>query len=288
MSNEPLDLQSDDSSSTSLPWRDFLIDYPPGTRACIPDMLHHNPKGTPPELYTPELELYCASDSCRSLRYCNCSGKITLTTIPPSPTEVYLRYRCRSCNGETKIYSLRVLAAGRPAGEAWKIGEWPRFAPRMSRRLVRLIEPDRELYLQGRLAESLGMGIGAFGYYRRVIENQKNRLLDQIIKVASSSNAPPDTIGRLENAKNESQFGKAVEAVKDLLPSQLLIKTHNPLVLLHTALSKGLHDRSDEECLELAVHIRVILGELADRLDVALKDHAALDRALGQLCSSGD
>ncbi len=38
-----------------------------------------------------------------------------------------------------------------------------------------------------------------------------------------------------------------------------------PLSLLHSALSDGLHDRSDEECLQIAQEIRVLLTELAEQ-----------------------
>ena len=43
------------------------------------------------------------------------------------------------------------------------------------------------------------------------------------------------------------------------------------------------HERTDEECLELASSIRVVLAELAERLAQALKDEAELNRALGRL-----
>jgi hypothetical protein len=65
------------------------------------------------------------------------------------------------------------------------------------------------------------LGIGAFAYYRRIIEDQKNRLLDDIIKVARRTNAPDEAIAALEAAKNEKQFHKAVEQVKDAVPSSL-------------------------------------------------------------------
>ena len=37
--------------------------------------------------------------------------------------------------------------------------------------------------MKGRRCGNLGLGIGAFVYYRRVVENQKSRILDEIIKV---------------------------------------------------------------------------------------------------------
>ena len=71
--------------------------------------------------------------------------------------------------------------------------------------------------------------------------------------------------------------------MKDSIPQTLLIDGHNPLRLLHSALSDGLHDRDDSHCLEQASSIRVVLAELSERLSHALKDEAELNRALSHL-----
>jgi hypothetical protein len=74
-------------------------------------------------------------------------------------------------------------------------------------------------------------------------------------------------------------LGKAVDAVKAALPAVLLIKGHNPLTLLHRALSEGLHAQTDKQCLELATSIRVVLTELAECITQVLKDEAELKQA---------
>jgi hypothetical protein len=65
----------------------------------------------------------------------------------------------------------------------------------------------------------------------------------------------------------------------------LIISGRNPLLLLHNALSDGLHRRSDEECLELASAVRVVLAELSDRLGQALKDEVELEKAVSKLAN---
>ena len=67
---------------------------------------------------------------------------------------------------------------------------------------------------------------------------------------------------------------------KDSLPESLLINGHSPLKLLHSALSEGVHALTDEQCLEMASSVRVVLVELSDRLSQALKDEAELSKAL--------
>ncbi|HMJ88563.1 MAG TPA: hypothetical protein VK530_02040 [Candidatus Acidoferrum sp.] len=146
-----------------------------------------------------------------------------------------------------------------------------------------LIGPDRDFFFKGRRAESQGMGIGAFGYYRRVVENQKNRIINEILKVCQRIGASSQVLRELELAKAETQFYKAVQKIKKGIPDVLKIDGHNPLLLLHSALSEGLHSQDDEQCLELATSIRVVLTELADRLDQALKDQTELKTSVSRL-----
>jgi hypothetical protein len=62
-----------------------------------------------------------------------------------------------------------------------------------------------------------------------------------------------------------------------------LIDGHNPLTLLHDALSDGLHAATDDECLGFANSIRVLMTELAERLAQAVNDDAELTAALSRL-----
>ncbi len=58
---------------------------------------------------------------------------------------------------------------------------------------------------------------------------------------------------------------------------------NNPFTLLHKALSEDLHAESDEECLEAASAIRVVLAELSERMGQVLKDEAELKEAVSRL-----
>ena len=63
----------------------------------------------------------------------------------------------------------------------------------------------------------------------------------------------------------------------------MLINGQNPLTLLHKALSVGVHESTDERCLERAHDVRVVLIELAERLGQAIKDEAGLNTAVNRL-----
>jgi len=139
------------------------------------------------------------------------------------------------------------------------------------------------MFLKGRRCENQGLGIGAFSYYRRVVEHQKGRIIDEVIKVSGKIGAPEETLKLLREARNETKFSKSVSLIKDAIPQALLISGHNPLTLLHNALSAGLHEDTDDGCLSLAQAVRVVLVDLSERLSHALRDDAELKTAVSRL-----
>jgi hypothetical protein len=240
-------------------------------------------------VFTPEIQLHCPNDTCNGVRF----FRRTNASVPDIPDDnyhyFYISYVCSNCRKTKKTFSLSAQRdKGAVSGKCYKFGELPEYGPPTASRLIKLIGPDRELFLKGRRCENQGLGVGAFVYYRRVVENQKNRILDEVIKVSRKVGAPPQAIQQLEAAKAETQFSKALSNVKDAIPQTLLIDGHNPLSLLHSALSDGLHLKTDEECLGVASSIRVVLAELSERLAQALKDEAELNKALTRLMSRKD
>lgn len=73
-------------------------------------------------------------------------------------------------------------------------------------------------------------------------------------------------IARLKNLREHWRFQQSVDEIKGCLPQILLIQGENPLELLHPVLSDSIHDRSDEEALEIASEIRLVLINLAERI----------------------
>lgn len=161
-----------------------------------------------------------------------------------------------------------------------KIGEHPSYGPPTPAKVTSLIGSEKDYYHKGLRAESQDLGIAAFAYYRRVIENRKNKIYDEIIKVAKKLDSDPAIITDLEQAKLEIQFTKSVAIVKHGIPEALLINGMNPLTLLHSALSEGIHNHSDKECLKLAASIRAVLFGLIERMQYVLKEHNEIDDAV--------
>ena len=110
--------------------------------------------------------------------------------------------------------------------------------------------------------------------------------MEEVIKVARKVGAPEAMVQTLEAARKEISFSKALDDAKDAIPQALLVKGHNPLTLLHRALSGGVHEKTDQQCLELAQDIRVVLVALAERLSQMLEEEAELSTAVHRLLSA--
>ena len=264
--------------------KSFFESSQPGRESSIPVSDHPSfqIKNDTIRIELPQLELYCPTDGCNGVRFFQPADSLHagITDL----NYEFINYDCRNCGEAAKVYAIQsqIEVKAREL-RLMKLGEDPPFGPATPARVITLVGPERDYFLKGRRAELGGLGIGAYAYYRRVIENQKNRIFDEIIRVSERLHASGELLDDLVAAKKETQFSKAVEAVKHGIPQVLLLNGQNPLTLLHTALSEGLHAQSDEDCLELATSIRVVLTEFVERVATALKDEAELNTAVNRL-----
>lgn len=199
--------------SAAVPFSEFLESVPPSTVTNIADLtkVRHFQSGgyAGHYLVTPEIQLHCPSDSCNGIRF----FRRTNASVPDIPDDTfhyfYISYVCSNCRKTEKSFSLAAQReSNKLSGKCYKFGEFPEYGPPTAARLIKLIGPDRELFLKGRRCENQGLGIGAFVYYRRVVEEQKNRILDEIIKVSHKVGAPEHAIKSLEAARGKPNSAK--------------------------------------------------------------------------------
>jgi hypothetical protein len=263
---------------------EFLENVGPSSSRDVSDLWHIQESSNRTALLTPDIRLHCENDACGGIRTFRYNHGEIYFGHNRMRLDTFLDYKCSNCDEVHKRFSLMANRAPTVGlGKIYKYGEAPAFGPPTPSRLIRLFGSDKSLFLKGRRCELQGLGIGAFVYYRRVVESHKNQIFDAIIGVAKAINFPAEKIATLEKAKAEIQFKKALEEVKDAIPESLLINGHNPLTLLHRALSGHLHEQSDAECLELAESIRAVLVELAEKIGVALNEQAELKKAVSRL-----
>jgi hypothetical protein len=200
----------------------------------------------------------------------------------------FVPYTCRDCGRWKKTFAL-ILAPDMKASPkvlaAMKLGEYPPFGSHLAKRLGEMLsKTDLELYRKGLRAEREGHGIGAAAYFRRVVDNQWKALVKKLRDAAEKLGTPREKLGVFDEALAQPQFSTAVDMLKDAIPAKLLILDgRNPLTLLYKPLSVQIHELSDEQCLQQAADIRVVLNETFDNISRVLKDDETLKAAVTRL-----
>lgn len=231
-------------------------------------------------------QLYCESESCMNYTFFEITPANQLSITLEAGGIKQLTYKCCNCSENIKTFFLKfeptnsINPDNKTIFTIEKIGQFPRHGQPLPKRASKLVGGERDFFLKGSISENQGMGIGAFSYYRRVIDAKKNRIFDEIIKVLKLSSGNEELIQELKAAQAETQFTKAVKKIKTALPDSLNIHGQNPLTLLYSALSEGLHMHTDDECLQYAQAIKIVFFELSEKLDSLLKESNELSDAV--------
>jgi len=178
-------------------------------------------------------------------------------------------YRCSACNGFIRYFFLSFDSKGK---YTIKVGQTPSWEISLDPNLEKMLGSHVDYYRKGLTCESQGYGIGAFAYYRRIVEQIIDQLLIDITELIPDEEHA-HYIEALEKVKNTIVAQDKIKLVKDLLPKSLRPEGINPLSILHEILSKGLHSQEDEECMELAMNLREPLVFLVNEV-IARKSSA--------------
>lgn len=171
-------------------------------------------------------------------------------------------YLCVHCQKYERVFYVKV-----DENKVWlmKVGQYPAWEIKGDANIEKLLGEHSGYYRKGLVCESQGYGIGAFGYYRRIVEEIIDRLLDEISELLSEEELTHYQ-DALVKTKETIVTQEKIDLVKDLLPPILRPEGMNPLSALHSALSEGLHAGTDEECLEYAETCREILAFLVNQV----------------------
>jgi hypothetical protein len=174
-----------------------------------------------------------------------------------------LIYECAHCKNSKRVF----VVLFNTEGARWfmKIGQYPAWKISGNADIEKLLGDHADYYQKGLVCESQGYGIGAFGYYRRIVEETIDSLLDQVSDLLSGDEKVKYD-GALAQVKKTIVTQEKIDLVKDLLPPILRPTGMNPLSVLHSTLSEGLHVQSDEICLGHAAQVRSILVFLVTQI----------------------
>ena len=184
---------------------------------------------------------------------------------PTAGSIVQMRYRCTHCSHFEREFFVKI-------SDDWesimKVGQFPAWDIKGNNDIEKLLGEHSSYFKRGLICESQGYGIGAFAYYRRIVEEIIDSLLDQISNLLSGEEKQKYA-DALAKTKTTRVTAEKIELVKDLLPPILRPNNMNPLSTLHEVLSEGLHADADERCVQLAEAVRNVLVFLTNQIEVS-------------------
>jgi len=212
-----------------------------------------------------QIEMQC--EVCRRSRpFSDRRARGSSAGMTPQKTkaEIYgFTFTCDGCS--TTKYSFYVEVS-KDLTKIRKVGQAPAWSIALDKRLSAFLGEDAETFKKGMVCESQGYGIGAYAYYRRVVENVIGTLLESLHRSLQAAGASQDDLEKLDEAMNGTVMIDRIQIAKDCVPSHLRPGNMNPLSILYDKLSVGIHRLPDSSCLEAANCIRIALGYLAKTL----------------------
>ncbi len=181
---------------------------------------------------------------------------------PSNNEKIRLKYLCESCKSFERLFFIYI---GPECDYMYKVGQYPEWEIKIDKNLEKTLGKHSKIFRKGLVCESQGYGIGAFAYYRRITEEIIDELLISIYDLIEEKEKDK-YIAALEKTKNTRVTQEKIDLVKDLLPTILRPNGMNPLGVLHSELSEGIHAETDESCLETASHVREILTFLVNQI----------------------
>lgn len=258
-----------------MPDREFLEKFPlyRKFKMDLPNTLDN--------LGKPAIHMYCPTcESDQTFRMNNeYYDAFEYSNFPVKGTVVRVVYVCVSCVGFYRYFLLKFS----PEGDyVMKVGQEPPWEITPDRTLERILGAHAEYYKKGLVCESQSYGIGAFAYYRRIVEEIIDELLESITDLMAGEERER-YLEALEKVKKTTVTQDKIDLVKDLLPPILRPGGMNPLSTLHSVLSEGLHQESDERCIELAMTVREVLVFLVNQVAITQAAAASFTESMRRL-----
>jgi len=180
----------------------------------------------------------------------------------------YFSFTCVSCKKEKRTYLVEQIV-GNDTIKLQKYGELPRGKIPRNKALQKFLKDDLNNYEKAVICLSHEYGVAAFAYFRRVVENNINELLDLVQEDAQASGSATDTMDAIQELRADSPMSDKIRVANLALPTYLRPDGLNPLGRLYQVLSEGIHSLSEQECLAKAIStsecLAFLVSELATR-----------------------
>lgn len=184
-------------------------------------------------------------------------------------SNILAEFECVTCNNSRKTFSLVVEKTGEATSGLYnvytvtKCGEYPLKPLPQNKELSKFLKKDKDEYAKAIRCLANGYGVAAFAYFRRIVENNIDRLLD-LIKESIDTESP--LAAKIAELKATSPMSDKISIANHALPDYLKPDGFNPLGQIYGLLSDGVHSLPDEQCLDKAKDLQVCLEFLISEL----------------------
>ena len=165
-------------------------------------------------------------------------------------------YVCGYCQNEYKKF---YLYNDSKKHKIYKTGQHPEPSVAVPKRLEAGLKESLQHYKRGLVCFNHGYGIGAVAYFRRVVEERTDELIDVVAELAAASGEATAEVAKITAAKSERTYDKKLEVASAMIPASLRPGGINPLGRLHSLLSEALHSKPEEESIEVADELKFII-----------------------------
>ncbi|WP_224483157.1 hypothetical protein [Robertkochia aurantiaca] len=178
-----------------------------------------------------------------------------------------LYFKCQSCHQFERIYSIHLDEENKIM---FKTGQYPQWEVESNKKLKKTLGKHYSNYNKGLICEANSYGIGAYAYYRRIIEEIIVELIEKIEEMIDDDEDKQVYHEALEKSKHSKNATEKISLVMDLLPASLRLDGINPLKTIYDELSEGLHGAKEVECLNSAEIMRKCIVFLIEQIDLQL------------------
>ncbi len=225
------------------------------------------------KLKYPSLNMFCSTCNSKQTFSHNLSyGKIIRPYMGVTKTQnaktpiagetILIEYICAGCKNFKRYFMIYI---SKNLDYVTKSGQFPEFDIDADKNTKKMLGKNINLFNRGRICEVHGYGIGAFIYYRRIIEVLIDDLIEKIWNLYTEKDKEryKDEFKKIKESKIAEE---KINIAKNILPDSLYREGYNPLKTIYDVLSKGIHNKDDKECLIDAEIIREILIPLINQV----------------------
>lgn len=171
---------------------------------------------------------------------------------------IHIQGKCSFCNSYRLDYLINIFTTNGKKYYARKIGAYPPFEIKAEKNILNyLSEEHQEHYKKALMNFSTGYGIGAFAYLRRIVEETIRNIVQDVISLKLIGHEKVEEA--LIKYNKTHSMSALLDEISDYLPIVFSSVGDNPLKLIYNVASLGIHQLSEEECLEKAHYIDVLL-----------------------------